>query len=154
MFICMQKKLTSSLPSFLRYCKEFINLLFGYFGYAWHAECSGRPIFFLLKKIGFASWPDNMLSQTIYYWQEIFLLTLNVRQWSHPLMISLYCLLDKLNNRTCGQLECDVTWFCFCFYFVCSHARCGCCSTVCWRGWEFHLKLQVQGQGRVETFWT
>ena len=32
---------------------------------------------FLLKKIGFAEWQDIMLSQTlIYYWQEIFLLTL------------------------------------------------------------------------------
>ena len=30
---------------------------------------------FLVKKIRFARWPD-MLSQTIYYWQEIFLLTL------------------------------------------------------------------------------
>ena len=41
-------------------------------------DCSGRPIFiFLLKKIGFASRPSIMLSQIlIYYWQEIFLLTL------------------------------------------------------------------------------
>ena len=31
---------------------------------------------FLLQKIGFARWPDIMLNQTIYYWQEIFLLTL------------------------------------------------------------------------------
>ena len=32
---------------------------------------------FLLKKIGFAPWPDIMLKQTLtYYWQEIFLLTL------------------------------------------------------------------------------
>ena len=30
--------------------------------------------FFLLKKNGFKPWPDIML--TIYYWQEIFLLTL------------------------------------------------------------------------------
>ena len=33
--------------------------------------------FFLLKKIGFAPWPDTMLNQKLmYYWQEIFLLTL------------------------------------------------------------------------------
>ena len=31
---------------------------------------------FLLKQIGFAPWPDIMLSQTIYYWQEIFLVGL------------------------------------------------------------------------------
>ena len=39
-------------------------------------ECSGRPIFmfFYLKKIGSAPWPDIILSQTlIKYWQEIFL---------------------------------------------------------------------------------
>ena len=29
-----------------------------------------------------------------------------------------------------GQFECDVTWFCSCFDFVGSHARCGCCSIV------------------------
>ena len=29
-----------------------------------------------------------------------------------------------------GQFECDVTWFCFCFDFVSSNARCGCCSLV------------------------
>ena len=41
------------------------------------SKCTARPIFiFLLKKIGFAPWPDIMLSQTIYYWQELFLLTL------------------------------------------------------------------------------
>ena len=55
----------------------------------------------------------------------------DVRQWSHPLMISLHCLWSKSNNRARGQFECDVTWFCLCFPFVCSHARCGCCSIVC-----------------------
>ena len=46
-------------------------------------------------------------------------------------MISLHCLWSKSNNRARGQFECDVTWFCLCFPFVCSHARCGCCSIVC-----------------------
>ena len=77
--------------------------------------------------------PDIML--TIYYWHEIFLLTLrsdsdsDVRQWSHPLMIRLW---TKLNNRTRGHVECDVTFCCvflFLFDFVHSHARCSClCS--------------------------
>ena len=75
-------------------------------------------------------------------------------------MIPLPFLCAKSNNRTRGQFECDVTWFCFCFDFVRLHARCGCCSIVCWRGWgmegrggkggkrgEFCLKLDAQGQG-------
>ena len=58
-------------------------------------------------------------------------LTINsgVKQRSHPLMILTHCLWAK-SNRTRGQFECDVTWFCFCFDFVRSHARCGCCSIV------------------------
>ena len=44
----------------------------------------------------------------------------------HPL----HCLWAKWNNRMRGQFECDVTWFCSCFDFVRSHARCGCCSIV------------------------
>ena len=57
----------------------------------------------------------------------------DVRQWSQPLMIPLHFLWAKSNNRTHGQFECDVTWFCFCFDFVRSHVRCGCCSIVCLR---------------------
>ena len=39
------------------------------------SECSGRPMFlFIIKKNEFAPQPDIML--IIYYWQEIFLLTL------------------------------------------------------------------------------
>ena len=45
-------------------------------------------------------------------------------------MIPLHLLWAKLNNRTRGQFECDVTEFCFCFDFVRLHARCGCCSIV------------------------
>ena len=46
-----------------------------------------------------------------------------VRQWSHPLIILVQCLLPKSNNRTCGQFECERTCFCFCFNFVRSYAR-------------------------------
>ena len=46
----------------------------------------------------------------------------------------------KSNTRTRGQLECKVTWFCFCFYFVRSHTQ-----YHLERG--AHLKLDVQGQG-------
>ena len=52
-----------------------------------------------------------------------------------------------------GQFEFHVTWFYFCFDFVYSHARWGCYSIVCWRGWEggvVLLKFDVQGQGGGE----
>ena len=67
------------------------------------------------------------------------LLTRNLRfdtdtkQWSQPVMMPLHFLFVKLNNRTCGQFECFVAWFCFCFDFVHSHAQCSCCSIVCLR---------------------
>ena len=75
-----------------------------------------------------------------------------VRQRSHPLMIPLQCLRTKSNNRKRGQFECEVAWFCFCFDFVWSNARCGCYSIVCWRGWGFFWggdleKLDAQDQG-------
>ena len=91
-----------------------------------------QSLFFLLKKTGFAPWPDIMLSQKIILTRNL-PFDSDVRQWSHPLMIPLLCLWAKSNNRTRGQFECDVTWFCFRFDFVCSYARCGCCSVVCLR---------------------
>ena len=100
-----------------------------------------RRVSFIFFKLGLRSdthmtstWrSDTML--TIYYWHEICLLTLrsdsvsDVWRWSHPLMIRLW---TKLNNRTRGHVECDVTFCCvflFLFDFVHSHARCSClCS--------------------------
>ena len=56
-------------------------------------------------------------------------------------MIPLHCLLAKLNNRTLGQFECDVTlFFAFLFDFVHSHARCRCCSIVCLRFQDVQIK--------------
>ena len=69
----------------------------------------------------FALRPDIMQSQTVYYWKEIFVLTLDVRQWSYSLIIPLHCLWVKSNNRTRGQFKCDVAWLCFCFNFVHIH---------------------------------
>ena len=58
-------------------------------------------------------------------------------------MIPLHCLWAKSNNRTYSQCECDV----FCFDFVRSYARCGCCSIVCLRyAGGVCLKLDVEGQ--------
>ena len=45
------------------------------------------------------------------------------------MMIPFHCLWSKSNKRIRGQFEGDVTYFCF--DFVRSHARCGCCSIVC-----------------------
>ena len=72
----------------------------------------------------------------------------DVRQWRYLFMVPLYCLWVKLNNRTRVQFECDVNWFCFYFEFVRSHAQCGSCSIVFWRGWRggVRLKLDVQSQ--------
>ena len=64
----------------------------------------------------------------------------DVRQWSHPFIIPLHCLWTKSNNRRRGQFECNVTWFYFCFDFVRSHTRCGCCSIVCLRFQLVQLK--------------
>ena len=85
-------------------------------------ECSGRPIFFFIKE----SWIWAM----IRHHANNILLTRNLRfyfdlrQWSHPLMISLHCWWTKSNNRMRGQFEYDVTvfLFCFCFDFVHLHA--------------------------------
>ena len=55
----------------------------------------------------------------------------DVRQWSHCLMITKQFLWAKSNNGTRCQFECDVTWFCFYFDFVCSHVRSECCSIIC-----------------------
>ena len=57
----------------------------------------------------------------------------DVKQRNHALMIPLHCLWAKLNNRMRGQFEFDVIWFCFCFDFVRSLARCGRCFIVCLR---------------------
>lgn len=87
------------------------------------SECSGRLIFvfFLIIKIG---WLDIMLSETvIYHWQEM--------KWSHPFMRSLDCLWVKSNKRMRGVFECNVTWYCFCFGYICSYARCVWCFIVC-----------------------
>ena len=51
-------------------------------------------------------------------------------------MIPMHCFWDKANNRTRGQFECDLTWFCFCFDFVRSHVRGGCRFIV-------YLRFQV-----------
>ena len=62
-------------------------------------------------------------------------------------MMTFHCLWAKSNNRTRGQFECDVTWFCFCFDFVRSLPRCRCCSSLLQRvGGCVCLKLDVQAQ--------
>ena len=56
------------------------------------------------------------------------------------LMTPLHCLWAESNNKTRGQFECDVTWFCFCFDFIRSHAQFGCRSIVCLRFYVVQIK--------------
>ena len=114
------------------------------------SECSGRPIFaFCIKENRICAITRRHAEPNINI-----LLTRNlpfesdVRQWSHPLMIPLHCLWAKSNNRTHCQFECDVTWFRFCFDFVCLYARCGCFSIVCLR---FHTMADWDSMGLVIT---
>ena len=99
------------------------------------SKCSGRPIVtFLLKKIGFALWPEIMLSQKlIYYWQEIFFLTLTLD--SEAILWLYHCIVCEVNQTVERVINLNVTWlltwFCFRFNFVRPHTLCGCCSTVC-----------------------
>ena len=85
-----------------------------------------QSLFFLLEKIGLhhdqvSCWVKNWF----IYW---------LWQWSHSLVIPLYFLWAKSNNRTRSQFECNVNWFCFCFDFICSHAWRGCWFLVGCRG--------------------
>ena len=64
-----------------------------------------------------------------------------VRQRSQSLIIPLHYLWAKSNNRMRGQFHCDATWFCFCFDFVHSHTRWGCCSIVCLSFQVVQIKL-------------
>ena len=64
----------------------------------------------------------------------------DVRHWSHHFMILLHFPWAKSNNRMRGQFECNVTSFCFCFDFVCSHVWWGCCSIIYLRCQDLQIK--------------
>ena len=51
----------------------------------------------------------------------------------------------KPKDRTRGQFECDLTWFCFCFDFVRSHAR----YHLDRKGGRLKLNVEVPGGGRI-----
>ena len=87
------------------------------------SKYSGRPIFFFIKENCICGMTRDHAELKINI-----LLTRNlpfgsdVRPWRHLLMI-LHCLSTKSENRTRGQFECDVTWFCFCLIlFVLMHS--------------------------------
>ena len=60
-----------------------------------------------------------------------------------------------MNNRTIGQFESDVTWFCFCFAFVWSHAwyhsegeglrEIGCTRSRKWKNFGYRWTKGVEG---------
>ena len=99
--------------------------------------CSGHPIFiFFIKEHWICAMTRNLAESNISILLAKNLpIDSDLRQRSHPLMILLHSLWAKSNNRTRGQFECYLTWFCFSFDFVGSRARCGCCSIACWKGW-------------------
>ena len=61
-------------------------------------------------------------------------------------MIPLHCLWAKSNNRTHGQFECDVTWFCFCFISFDRMYGAVIVPQFVGEGGGNRLKLDVQGQ--------
>ena len=81
------------------------------------SKCSGRPIFifFFIKENWICAMnrhhtePNNNIDNKSSFW-------LDVRQWSHPLMIPLHCLWANSSNSMRGQFECNVLvflfWFC------------------------------------------
>ena len=100
------------------------------------SECSGRSILILfIKENWICAMTRRHAESNINMLLTRNLIDSDIKQWSHSLMIPLHCLWTKSNNRTRGQFECDVTYFCFCFDFIRSQALCGCCSIVGWRGW-------------------
>ena len=78
-----------------------------------------QPLFFLLKKIRSAPWPDIMLSQTLMLLIRNLLLNLMLYSKSHSFIMPFHFLWAKSNNKTRGQFECDKTWLRFRFDFVC-----------------------------------
>ena len=89
------------------------------------SKCSGRPIVtFLLKKIGFALWPEIMLSQKlIYYWQEIFFLTLALD--SEAILWLYHCIVCEVNQTVERVINLNVTWLGFVFALILSaHIHC------------------------------
>ena len=73
--------------------------------------------FFLLQNIGFARWPEIILSQTlIYYWQEIFLLALTsdsevILKWYHCIVFRLNRTMKCIVNLNMTCLVLFLFWF-------------------------------------------
>ena len=92
-------------------------------------KCEG-----LASVLDVAPWPDIMLTETNITDKKY-----SCWLWCQTLKPSFNdtfaLFVGQINYRTHGQFKWDLTWFCFCFDFVLSHAPCGCCSIVCWRGW-------------------
>ena len=106
------------------------------------SKCSGRPIFiFFIKE-------NSIWAMTKDHANNI-LLTRNlsfdsgVRQWSYPLMIPLHCLWAKQNAWSIWMWHVTLFLFCFCFDFLHSYAQCSCCSIVCLRFHDVHIKRLI-----------
>ena len=101
------------------------------------SEFSGRPIFifFIKENRIYATTRHHAESNINVLLTRTLPIDSDVRQSNHSLMIPLHSLWAKSNKRTRGQFECDVNWFCFCFDFVRSLARCGCCFIDTLHSW-------------------
>ena len=81
-------------------------------------ECFGPPIFFFNKE-------KRICNLTRHYAESnISILLTKTLSLALTSDIALHCLWTKSNNRTRSQFECGVIWFCFCFDFLRSDARC------------------------------
>ena len=84
---------------------------------------------------------------SVKYWYTIFLLTLMSDSETIPLWYR--CVFSGLNRTTERVVNLNatyMTWFCLCFDFAPSHAKCGSCSIV-------SLRLQVVQKNRFIAKW-
>ena len=82
----------------------------------WRVFLTSNLYFFLLKKIGFAPWPDIMLSQTLILLTKNLLFDTDARQWSHPLMIPLH--VCGINRTVEPVVNLNMTWLAFVFVLI------------------------------------
>ena len=106
------------------------------------SKCSGHPMFFLLKKIGYwlcvitrhhAESNNMLLTRNLPFYSD-------VRQWSHPL----HCIVCGLNPTVERVVILNVTcmWH-FCFDFIRLHVQWSCYSVV-------YLRVQVVQINKVD----
>ena len=79
-------------------------------------ECCGRPIFFLIIKENWLCLMARLSQTLIYYWQEIFLLTLKsdieaILSWYHWIVCGLSRTIKRMVNLNAKYLGFVLFWF-------------------------------------------